>query len=69
MRKYIILLSFIGIIVLLTGCEATPPNPILLDENFEDGTINSELGCYSPSDLFIPKIVQDGDNSVLQLSS
>ncbi|MCK5197303.1 MAG: hypothetical protein KAR21_03075 [Spirochaetales bacterium] len=75
MRRFVLFLLAILIVVLSVSCAlqneplTTLPEPILLDENFEDGTIDSELGCYSPSDLFIPKIVQDGDNSVLQLSS
>ena len=70
MRKSIILLlSFICVITLVAGCSLFAPEPILLDESFENGTIDSKLGYYSPGVSFVPKIVQDGENSVLQLSS
>lgn len=70
MRKQIgLVLPIIFLFVYFSGCEVSDPDPIRVYENFEDGSINSGLGVYSPSEEHVPEIVSIGENKALELSS
>jgi len=70
MKKRIgIVLSIIFLFVYFSGCELSEKDPIRVFENFEDGSIDSGLGVYSPSEDYVPEIVTIGDNKALKLSS
>lgn len=64
-----IVLFIIGIVMEFSSCPISQPNPILIDESFEAGSMPSALVSNQASGILVPQVILVDGNHVLKLSS